>query len=65
MLFNKYYIKKLDLIQNNLIELDKRLTKIEKSCGHMDSHINFIDSVYSHYQDNYAYASIPKQLDSS
>ena len=39
--------KKLDLIMDKLNDMDKRLNKMEKSCGAMDNHITFVDCIYS------------------
>ena len=38
---------KLDLILEKLNAIEKRLDKIENSCGSMDTHIDFVDSVYT------------------
>jgi len=39
--------EKLDLILEKLDILEKRLEKIEISCGIMDTHIGFVDGVYT------------------
>lgn len=38
---------KLDLILEKLNAIEKRLNKIENSCGAMDTHIGFVDGVYT------------------
>ena len=38
---------KLDLILEKLNAIEKRLDKIENSCGAMDTHIGFVDGVYT------------------
>ena len=38
---------KLDLILEKLNAIEKRLDKIENSCGTMDTHISFVDGVYT------------------
>ena len=47
----KYVRAKLDLILEKLNAIEKRLDKIENSCGAMDTHIGFVDGVYTTLED--------------
>ena len=38
--------QKLDLILDKLSRIERRLERIEQSCGGMDSHIGFVENVY-------------------
>lgn len=44
---SKDYHEKLDLILKKLEEMDKRLARVESSCTGMDSHIDFVEGVYT------------------
>ena len=44
---NRDITERLDRIENNLSEIMKQLDHIKKSGKHMDSHIDFVNSVYS------------------